>query len=111
MSEQNHHIVSIKTYLIVFAALMVLMILTVAVAFFDFGILNKGIALSIATTKAALVMLFFMHLRYSSKLVWVFAGLGFFGLLIMIIIAMGDYVARGGVIVPDAAPYFQPFLQ
>ena len=111
MSEQNHHIVSVKTYLIVFAALMVLMILTVAVAFFDFGILNKGIALTIATTKAALIMLFFMHLRYSSKLVWVFAGLGFFGLLIMIIIAMGDYVARGGVIVPDPAPYFQPFLQ
>jgi cytochrome c oxidase subunit 4 len=111
MSEQNHHIVSIKTYLIVFAALMVLMILTVVIAFFDFGVLNKGIALSIATTKAALVMLFFMHLRYSSKLVWVFAGLGFFGLVIMIVIAMGDYVARGGVIVPDAAPYFQPLLQ
>ena len=110
MSEQNHHVVSIKTYLIVFAALMVLMILTVAVAFFDFGIFNKGIALTIATTKAALVMLFFMHLRYSSKLVWIFAGLGFFGLLIMIVIAMGDYVARGGVIVPDAAPYFHPFL-
>ena len=110
MSEQNHHIIPVRTYLIVFAALMVLMILTVAVAFFDFGILNKGIALTIATTKAALVMLFFMHLRYSSKLIWVFAGLGFFGLLIMIIIAMGDYVARGGVIMPDPAPYFQPFL-
>ena len=111
MSEQNHHIIPVRTYLIVFAALMALMILTVAVAFFDFGILNKGIALTIATTKAALVMLFFMHLRYSPRLVWVFAGLGFFGLLIMIIIAMGDYVARGGVIVPDAAPYFQPLLQ
>ena len=110
MPEQNHHIVSIKTYLIVFAALIILMILTVIVAFFDFGIFNKGIALAIATTKAALIMLFFMHLHYSSKLVWVFAGLGFFGLLIMIVIAMGDYVARGGVIVPDVAPYFQPFL-
>ena len=45
-------------------------------------------------------MLFFMHLRHSSKLVWVFAALGFFGLLIMITIAMGDYVARGGVALP-----------
>lgn len=82
---------------------MVLMILTVVVAFFDFGILNEGIALTIATTKAALIMLFFMHLRYSSKLVWIFAGLGFFDLLIIIIIAMGDNVARGGVIMPDPA--------
>ena len=109
-TKQNHHIVPVKTYLVVFAALMGLMVLTVAVAFFDFGLLNKGIALTIATTKAALVMLFFMHLRYSSKLVWVYAGLGFFGLLIMIIIAMGDYLARGGVIMPNPAPYFQPFL-
>jgi cytochrome c oxidase subunit 4 len=59
------------------------------------------IALGIATIKAGLIMLYFMHLRYSSKLTWVFAGLGFFGLLIMILIAMGDYVARGGVIVPE----------
>jgi len=48
-----------------------------------------------------LIMLYFMHLRYSSKITWVFAGLGFFGLLIMILIAMGDYVARGGHIVPE----------
>jgi cytochrome c oxidase subunit 4 len=111
MSEQNQHIVSVKTYLIVFAALIGLMILTVVVAFFDFGLLNKGVALAIATTKAALIMLFFMHLRYNSKVVWVFAGLGLFGLVILIVLSMGDYGARGGVIVPDPAPYFEPFLQ
>jgi cytochrome c oxidase subunit 4 len=111
MLEHNHHIVPVRTLVIVFVALMGLAVVTIAVAFFDFGIFNKGIALSIAVTKAALIMLFFMNLRHSSKLIWIFAGLGFFGLAIMIIIAMGDYVARGGVIVPDAAPYFQPFLQ
>ena len=111
MSVHNHHIVPVRTLVIVFAALLGLVVVTIAIAFFDFGILNKGIALLIATTKAALIMLFFMNLRHSSKLIWVFAGLGFFGLAIMIIIAMGDYVARGGVIVPQAAPYFQPLLQ
>jgi cytochrome c oxidase subunit 4 len=111
MSEQNHHLVSIKTYLIVFAALIGLMILTVTVAFFDFGILNKGFALAIATAKAALIMLFFMNIRHSSKVTWVFAGLGLFGLLILIVLSMGDYGARGGVIVPNPAPYFEPFLQ
>lgn len=111
MLEHNHHIVPVRTLLIVFAALLGLVVVTIAVAFFDFGIFNKAIALSIAVTKAALIMLFFMNLRHTSKLIWIFAGLGFFGLAIMIIIAMGDYVARGGVIVPDAAPYFQPFLQ
>ncbi len=99
--EQNHHVMPVRTYLMVFAALMVLLVITVGVAFFNFGFLNVFIALAIATTKAGLIMAYFMHLRYSSKLVWVFAGLGFFGLLIMILIAMGDYVARGGVIVPQ----------
>ena len=110
-TAHNGHIVPIRTYLITFGALLGLVILTIVIAFLDFGILNKGVALAIAITKAALIMLFFMNLRHSSKLIWVFAGLGFFGLAIMIIIAMGDYVARGGVIVPQVAPYFQPFLQ
>jgi cytochrome c oxidase subunit 4 len=98
--EQNHHIMPVRTYLTVFAGLIILLGITVGVAFFNFGVLNVFIALIIATTKAGLIMAYFMHLRYSSKLVWVFAGLGFFGLTIMILIAMGDYVARGGVIVP-----------
>jgi cytochrome c oxidase subunit 4 len=103
MSEQpnnNHHIIPVSTYLLVFAALMVLLVLTVAVAFFHFGMFNKVVALAIATTKAGLIMAYFMHLRYSPRLAWIFAGLGFFGLLLMLIIAMGDYVARGGVVAP-----------
>jgi cytochrome c oxidase subunit 4 len=99
--EQEHHIVSIRTYLIVFVVLMVLVAVTVGAAFINLGVLNVFIALGIATVKAGLIMLYFMHLRYSPRLIWVFAGLGFFGLLIMILIAMGDYVARGGRIVPE----------
>jgi cytochrome c oxidase subunit 4 len=98
--EHNHHIIPVRTYLLVFALLMVLLAVTVTVSLFDLGMLNLFVALSIATVKAGLIMAYFMHLRYSSKLIWIFAGLGFFGLVIMILIAMGDYVARGGVIVP-----------
>ncbi|MBN1991107.1 MAG: cytochrome C oxidase subunit IV family protein [Anaerolineae bacterium] len=100
MTEPHHHIIPVRMYLTVFAWLMVLLAVTVTVSFFNFGVFNVFVALSIATLKAGLIMAYFMHLRYSSKLIWVFAGLGFFGLAIMILIAMGDYVARGGVIVP-----------
>ncbi len=99
MTEEHNHIVSVKTYLVVFGALMVLLVLTVAASFFNFGPFSAFIAVGIAVAKASLIMAYFMHLRYSSKLVWVFAGLGFFGLIIMILLAMGDYVARGGIVV------------
>jgi cytochrome c oxidase subunit 4 len=98
--EQEHHVVPVRTYLTVFVVLMVLVAVTVSASFINLGIASVIIALGIATVKAGLIMLYFMHLRYSPKITWVFAGLGFFGLLIMILIAMGDYVARGGQIVP-----------
>jgi cytochrome c oxidase subunit IV len=58
------------------------------------------VPLIIAITKAGLIMAYFMHLRYSPRLIWLFAGLGFVGLIIMILLAIGDYVSRGGVIAP-----------
>jgi len=99
--EHNHHIMPVRTYITVFVGLIVLLAITVSVAFVDLGMLNILVALGIATVKAGLIMAYFMHLRYSSKLMWIFAGLGVFGLVIMILIAMGDYVARGGTIVPE----------
>jgi len=98
--EQEHHVVPIRTYLAVYVGLIILVAITVSASFIDMGVISIIIVLSIAIAKAGLIMLYFMHLRYSPKLMWVFAGLGFFGLSIMILIAMGDYVARGGQIVP-----------
>lgn len=100
LMEQEHHVVPVRTYLTVFVILLVLVVVTVGASFIDLGIASVIIALGIATVKAGLIMLYFMHLRYSSKLTWVFAGLGFFGLVIMILIALGDYVARGNAVVP-----------
>jgi cytochrome c oxidase subunit 4 len=87
--------VSLATYLIVFAALMVLLIITVAVAFYvHAGDLNLIIALVIATIKAALVVLFFMHVKYASRLTKIFVCAAFLWLAILFAFTFADYVSR-----------------
>ncbi len=90
------HIVSAKTYWVVFAALMVLLVLTVVIANLDLGhTISLFSALTIAAIKAALVILFFMHVKFSSKLTWIFVGAGFVWFLIMVTLTFGDYISRG----------------
>jgi len=84
-------------YVAVFAALIVGTALTVAAAEVDLGVLNNIVMLLIACTKAALVVLFFMHVRWSSRLTWVIAASGFFWLLILFGLTMQDYLTRGKV--------------
>ena len=95
MTDERPSSSSIATYLAVFAALLVLTIVTVAVAYVDLGPLNTVVAMTIAVTKGLLVMVFFMHLRGSESLVWLFAAAGFvwFGLLVGL--TMSDVVSRG----------------
>jgi cytochrome c oxidase subunit 4 len=82
---KSEPIVSIKTYALVFSTLLVLTALTTAIAFVDLGGgWNNVAALTIAVGKATLVILYFMHVRYSDKLTWVFVSAGFFWLLIML---------------------------
>jgi cytochrome c oxidase subunit IV len=93
MSHQ--HILPVRTYLLVFGALLFLLLLTVAAAYWiDVGPGNFAIALLIAATKAVLIMLYFMHVRFSNKLTWVFAGASFFWLGILLIVTMSDYATR-----------------
>ena len=94
MNQQNHHISSIGEYLTIFTALLGFTALTVWVAFQDFGAYNDLIAMSIAVTKGLLVVVYFMHLKYSSRLTWVFAGAGFFWLFILFGLVLSDYVSR-----------------
>ena len=98
----SDHVVSIKVYFAIFAALMVLTALTVWVAFMDLGPLNTIMALGIACTKATLVILYFMHVRYSSRLTWLVVGSGFFFLAIMIAFTMSDIVSRGWLGTPGS---------
>ena len=92
--DHGHHIASVTEYLVIFFALMVLTTLTVYSAYTNLGWANLPIAILIACTKATLVILYFMHVRYSSKLVQVTAATGFFFLLVLFSITMGDYMSR-----------------
>jgi cytochrome c oxidase subunit 4 len=91
----GEHIVSRKIYLAIFAALVVLTVVTWSVAKIDLGRMNAVVALTIAVIKATLVVLYFMHVRYSSRLTWVFVCAGFFWLAIMVALTLGDYMTRG----------------
>jgi len=95
MSAGSDHVVSLKLYFAIFAALMVLTALTVWVAFIDLGAMNTVVALAVAVTKATLVILFFMHVKYSSRLTWLVVASGFFFLAIMFALTMADVVSRG----------------
>jgi cytochrome c oxidase subunit 4 len=94
------HVAPKSLYYMVFAALMVLTVLTVAVAYVDLGILNLPVALAIAVVKALLVIMFFMHVKYSPRLVQITAFTGFLFLGILIVITMSDYLTRGYLGVP-----------
>ena len=97
MSTVAHHVAPVRLYLAIFGALMIGTIITVVVAYFDLGFLNNIVMLAIACTKALLVVLYFMHVRWSTRLTWVVAASGFFWLLIMFGLTMADYVSRGWV--------------
>jgi cytochrome c oxidase subunit IV len=83
-----------KTYFKVWTALLVLLGLTVGIAYIDLGELNMIAAVSIAVIKAVIIAMYFMHLRQSSRLTWLFASAGFFWLVILFVFTFGDYAAR-----------------
>ena len=93
----SDHVAPKSMYYAVFAALLVGTGLTVIVAFIDLGAMNNVLMLGIALTKAMLVILFFMHVRWSTPLTWVVVGSGFFWLLILFSLTMTDYLSRGWV--------------
>lgn len=90
----SEHIVPVRTYVTIFLALMVLTAVTVWVAFLDLGLFNPVVALVIATFKALLVILWFMHVRYSTRLTWIVVISGFFWLGILLALTMSDYISR-----------------
>jgi cytochrome c oxidase subunit 4 len=92
--EKEHHIVQPKTYLLILIALLVLTATTTGVAFLDLGVLNPVVALAIAVIKTTLVVLFFMHLRYSSRLLKLTLGAGLFTFTVLIMMTLSDYVSR-----------------
>lgn len=96
-AEHAEHIVPNSTNFTVFAILMVLLAATVGVAYVPLGEFNIVVAMTIAVVKAVLVLLYFMHVKYSSKLIWLFACAGFFWLILMFGIFFMDYGTRGWI--------------
>ena len=93
----SEHVVSRKIYFAIFGALMVGTALTIWVANYDLGRWNAIVALTIAVIKATLVVLYFMHVRYSSKLTWVFVCAGIIWLFILFAFTLSDYLTRAWV--------------
>jgi cytochrome c oxidase subunit 4 len=92
--EHAHHIVGPKVYVAILFALLLGTALTVWASFIDLGFWNPIIALAIATTKAVLVVLFFMHVKYSTKLTKLTVCAGIFTFLILISLTLADYISR-----------------
>ena len=97
------HVSPKSTYYAIFGALMLLTAATVGVAFVNLGSFNFPVAIGIAITKATLVILFFMHAKYSSQLTKLFVGTAFFFLIILLGLSLTDYLSRGMKTYPGGA--------
>jgi len=94
MEAASHHVVSPMIYVVILIALLVGTALTVGASYINLGIFNPIIALAIACTKAILVVLFFMHVKYSSKLTKLTVFCGIFTFLTLIGMTLADYISR-----------------
>jgi cytochrome c oxidase subunit 4 len=94
------HVDSVKTYVVVFIALICLTVATTAVSFVDLGPFSVVVALAIACSKMLLVALFFMHVRHSTRLTRLVVLGGLLWLAILLLLTLGDELTRGLLGVP-----------
>jgi len=94
MQEAKHKIEGVGTYLLIYVLLLALLIATVSAAGVNMGPWNIVTALLIAVVKALLVILFFMHVRHSSRLTWIFAGAAFLWLTLLLGLTLSEYWFR-----------------
>ena len=90
----EHHLVTPFQYSLVFGTLLVFTGITVGAAYIELGVLNPIVALGIASFKAVVVILFFMHVKYQSRLVKLTVAAGFFTFLVLITMTLTDYISR-----------------
>jgi cytochrome c oxidase subunit 4 len=97
--RHQHHVLPVSVYLKVYVALVVLMALTVWAAQKHLGALNNTVAMSIAIAKAVLVVLYFMGVRFNTRLTWLWASIGFVWLMLLFG-TLTDYITRDWIKVP-----------
>lgn len=90
----NTQELSLKTCLAVFAALVLLLLANIALSRVPMGGLNLVATLFIAGVQTFLVVIVFMHVRYSHRLIWIFAGIGFYWMIILLALSMADFLSR-----------------
>lgn len=90
----EHHILTPRNYAVVFGTLLIFTGITVGAAYIDLGVFNPVVALAIASFKAVIVILFFMHVKYQSRLIKMTVSAGFFVFFVLITMTMSDYVSR-----------------
>lgn len=96
-SEPTHHadhIVTPGVYLVIGTCLLILTAATAGISYVDLGVFNAVVALAIACLKGSLVVLFFMHIKYSSRLTKLTVAAGFFTFLVLLTMTMTDYISR-----------------
>ena len=96
----RHHIISVRTYVIIYVALMLFLAATVGASFLPLGRAHLPVAMTIATIKAVLIVLFFMHVYYSSRLTWVVSVASFLWLGLLLAFLIADYFSRGWLDIP-----------
>jgi cytochrome c oxidase subunit IV len=96
----KQHVASVRTNVVIFALLLLLLLATVGAAYVPLGPLNFPLAMAIATTKAVLIVLFFMHALYSHRLTLVISIASLLWLAIMIALTLSDYHSRGWLDIP-----------
>ena len=96
----THHVMTVRTSIIIFALLLLLLVATVAAAWLPLGSWHVPVAMTIATAKAVLIVLFFMHVLYSHKLTMIISVASFFWLAIMVFMTLNDYLTRDMLHIP-----------
>ena len=86
-----------RTYLVIYVWLIVLMVLTIVASYLNLGPFNLAVAMIIAVVKATLVVMFFMHVKYSGRLIWIYSAGAFLWLAILLALTYSDYLTRGWV--------------
>jgi len=96
----SHQVVPVRTYVLIFAALLLMTAITTVIAFQDLGPLNNLVAMGIALIKATLVVLYFMHAKGSPRLTKLVIAAALVWLVLLFALTLGDYASRGWLGVP-----------
>jgi cytochrome c oxidase subunit 4 len=96
----THHIISVRTYVVIYLVLLLLLVATAWASVLPLGNAHLPVAITIAAIKAVLIVLFFMHVYYSSRLTWIVSTASFLWVGLLLAFLLADYLSRGWLDIP-----------